>query len=155
MKNNKRNKKQIKNKILIMIIYIIIILIIIYPIYKVISKINSNSSISNAKSARIYQNFVYKNSNLIPNNCIVFTFDPTLFFLNNKTAIQFTNLYNFSLVSNLSNQYSCLVVDYGYWCYTSYSNYCSNLIKYYKLNPIKTIKDSTYKFGFYYIKLKK
>lgn len=148
------NKKQMKNKILVIIIYVIIILVIIYPIYKIILNINSNLSISNAESARSYQNFVYKNSKLIPNNCIVFTFDPTLFFLNNKTAIQFTNLYNFSLVSNLSNQYSCLVADYGYWCYTSYSNYCTKLTKYYKLSPIKTTNYSTDKFRFYYIKLK-
>lgn len=130
-----------------------ILALIFYSVYILIPKLSSNTNTLSGKTARFYQNFVYNSSNDIPANCLIFTFDPTLFSLNNRTSMQFVNLYNFSLIRNLSGKYSCLVADYGYWCYTQYAHYCTNLSQYYEMAPIKIINDTGLTFGFYYIKL--
>ncbi len=135
------------------LLILFILALIFYPVYVLIPKLSSNTNVIPGKIARFYQNFVYNSSNEIPANCLVFTFDPTLFSLNNRTSMQFVNLYNFSLIQNMSAKYSCLVADYGYWCYTQYAHYCTNLSQYYEMTPIKIINDTGLKFGFYYIKL--
>ncbi|MCL4383187.1 MAG: glycosyltransferase family 39 protein [Candidatus Marsarchaeota archaeon] len=155
-KSYKKSKIAHIEKLSIFLIYLAIFLIVFYSLYNILPKLSSSSNPNylSSEPARYYQNFVYNNSYLIPAKCLVFTFDPTLFSLNNKTSIQFTNLANINYTSNLSKQYSCIVVDYGYWCYTSYSNFCKNATKDYNLTAIKTSSYSTYKFGFYYLKMK-
>ena len=87
------------------------------------------SQIQQAGDARFYENFVYNQSGSIPTNCIVYTYDPTLFNINNRTATQLSNIYNASFYANASSRYSCSVVDIGYWCYTP-NNLCTNLNQY-------------------------
>ncbi len=75
------------------------------------------SEISQAGSARFYEHFVYTNASKIPSSCLVFSYDPTLFMLTGHASAQ---LYMLSPSSyyNFSQEYGCLVIDYGYWCYT-------------------------------------
>ncbi|MEM0107115.1 MAG: hypothetical protein QXS03_02700 [Candidatus Micrarchaeaceae archaeon] len=88
------------------------------------------SSIPQAMGARFYENFVYANSIYIPSNCLVFTFDPTLFNINGRAADQFSNLSEISTpagYANFSNTWQCMAIDYGYWCESttaSEKNYC-------------------------------
>jgi hypothetical protein len=82
----------------------------------------SPSAIGQAQDARFYENFVYNDSHMIPPSCLVFSFDPTLFNINNRTSTQFDNitgLYNATVYGDYTNRYGCLVIDYGFWCYTS------------------------------------
>ncbi len=113
------------------------------------------SAILQAGDARFYENFVYNNSRLIPNNCIVYTYDPTLYQLNGKTATQIDNIYNFAQVRQNITQYGCAVLDYGYWCHTP-NNECTGVNQSYSLTPIDTAAYNTlgYSYGFYYIKPK-
>jgi hypothetical protein len=114
------------------------------------------SQIQQAGDARFYENFVYNQSNSIPENCLVYTYDPTLFNINNRTATQLSNIYDSNFYSNASSRYSCSVVDYGYWCYTP-DNLCTNLNSTFAL---KSITNATYenngnKYSFYLVEGRK
>jgi hypothetical protein len=104
------------------------------------------ASIQQAGDARFYENFVYNSSNLIPANCLVYTYDPTLFNINNRTAAQLSNIYNSSFYASAKANFSCQVMDVGYWCNTP-GNLCTQAQSTYKLTPIAT---ATYTSGFTY-----
>ncbi len=139
-----------------MVLYVscaVVLLLIAYSLYMHIPQLSVQpSQVTQAPDARFYESFVYNESYMIPNNCLVFTYDPTLFNLVNKTALQMYYYYNQSLVANLSKQYSCMVIDYGYWCYTP-NNLCTDANS---LSTLKTITNATYvpmgkTFSFYYV----
>ncbi|MCW6159740.1 MAG: glycosyltransferase family 39 protein [Candidatus Micrarchaeales archaeon] len=115
----------------------------------------SPSSIPQAGDARFYENFVYNSSYLIPNSCAVFTYDPTLFNINNKSALQMSYAYDPQQVQLVQQNYSCMVADWGYWCYTP-NNLCANLNQSYNLIPIATANYTQLnkRFGFYYMQKK-
>jgi hypothetical protein len=106
-----------------------------------------------AGDARFYEGLVYNSSYMIPNGCLVFSYDPTLFILNNKSSAQLYYLYNSSFMANASSRYNCLVFDYGYWCYTP-NNLCSNVNSTYALTALytKVYQPEGRTYGFYYIK---
>ncbi len=110
------------------------------------------SQIPQAGDARFYEGMVYNSSSVIPKSCIVFSYDPTLFFLNNRSAAQMYFLYNSTFIQQASSQYSCMVLDYGYWCYTP-NNDCEGVNQSYNLSPLylSTYKPLNRTYGFYYI----
>ncbi|MFI5412383.1 MAG: glycosyltransferase family 39 protein [Candidatus Micrarchaeales archaeon] len=132
---------------------LVLLFFISYSIYLLIPQIGVNpSNLPQAGDARYYEDFVLNQSSAIPSNCIVYSYDPTLFFLVNRSALQMSYLSNQSVFSDVSKQYSCQVIDYGYWCYTP-NNFCPSLNSKFDLKPIVT---TTYSplgkiFGFYYI----
>ncbi len=131
----------------------VVLVILFYPIYALMPQLSINpSAIQQAGDARFYEGFVYNESHLIPANCIVYTYDPTLFNINNRTATQIDNLYNTTQVNQYRSQYQCLVLDYGYWCHTP-NNECIYANQTYNLTPIATAtyKPFGYKYGFYLI----
>ncbi len=81
----------------------------------------SPGSITQAATARFYENFVYDNARLVPSSCLVFSFDPTLFNINGRASSQFSNLTTpqTEQYKYYSGKYPCLVIDYGFWCYTT------------------------------------
>lgn len=124
------------------IIAIIMILSLFYITYTEVPLLSIKpSAIQQAGDARFYENFIYNESHLIPSNCIVYTYDPTLFNINNKTATQIDNIYSSSFYSNASAKYSCSVVDIGYWCYTP-NNLCTDINSSFVLT---NIANATYK----------
>lgn len=130
-----------------------VLALLAYPIYAMLPQLSvSPSNVPQAGDARFYEGFVYNDSYQIPSNCLVFTYDPTLFNINNRTATQLSNLYNQGLYANYSREYSCLVLDYGYWCHTP-DNECTYLNQSFTLTPIvtATYNDFNYRYGFYYI----
>lgn len=132
---------------------VVLVFLIVYSFALHIPQLSiSPANIIQAGNARFYENFVYNYSNLIPNKCAVFTYDPTLFIINNKTALQLSYIYNASEYANVSSEYPCLVVDYGYWCYTP-DSFCSNLNQSFTLTNIvnETYQPDGEKFGFYYV----
>ncbi len=62
-------------------------------------------------------NFFYANYSKVPSNCLVFSFTPEIWYNVNRTSAEINYLFgaNQSLESTFKN-YSCVVVDYGYWC---------------------------------------
>jgi hypothetical protein len=148
-------KRRFKMENLFSAIALVVILIVVfYPIYALMPRLSiSPSQIVQAGDARFYEGFVYNTSMDIPANCIVYTYDPTLFNINNRTATQIGNLYNTTQVKEYRNEYQCLVLDYGYWCHTP-NNQCTYVNKTYNLTPIvtATYKQFNYKYGYYLIK---
>jgi hypothetical protein len=153
-------KETIKNKTYVKAVnavaLVVMLAVIFIPIYQLLPYLSVNpSTIQQAGDARFYENLVYNISNEIPTNCIVYSYDPTLFQLNNKTSTQIDNLYNNTQVSQYMQQYKCLVLDYGYWCHTP-QNDCSYAGQSYNLVPIKIANytPTDYNFGFYYVEKK-
>lgn len=143
-----------REKLLTAAAVIAILALLAYPIVALLPLLSVNpSNIQQAGDARFYENFVYNNSSLIPSGCIVYTYDPTLFNINNRTATQMDNLYNTTQVSQYRSEYSCLVLDYGYWCHTP-NNECTYASQNFQLVPIITANytPSDYEYGFYIIK---
>ncbi len=132
--------------------YAFVVAVIFYPLYALYPLLSVQpSSIQQAGDARFYEGFVYNNSRLIPTQCLVFSYDPTLFIINNRTSAQLGDLYPQSY-QNYRQQYGCLVVDWGYWCYTpnSICTYVQNTF------ALKSIANATYTplnrtYGFYYV----
>ncbi|MDE1871068.1 MAG: glycosyltransferase family 39 protein [Candidatus Micrarchaeota archaeon] len=132
---------------------IAVLAILAAPIYHLLPLISVNpATIQQAGDARFYENFVYNSSYLIPRNCLIYTYDPTLFQLQNLTATQMDNLYNTTQTTQYMNEGKCLVLDYGYWCHTP-NNECSYAPQSYNLVPLKLINytPNKYDFGFYYV----
>jgi hypothetical protein len=111
------------------------------------------SQIQQAGDARFYESFVYNQSGSIPNSCVVLTYVPSLFNLVNKSAAQMYMIYNSTAISRMQEQYSCIVIDWGYWCYTP-NNYCANIRTVATLVPIvnATNPQTGETFGFYYLR---
>ena len=116
-------------------IFTILLLYQTYLLFPILSI--KPSSIAQAGDARFYENFVYASANSIPNSCIVYSYDPTLYILNNKTSAQMSYLYNSSFYSAAAQEHPCAVLDIGYWCATP-GNICGAFENYSDLSPINT-----------------
>ena len=133
-----------------------LVVLIGYSILMLIPQLGiSPGSIPQASDARFYENFVYNSSYLIPSSCAVFTYDPTLFNINNRSALQMSYAYDPQQVKLVQQNYSCMVADWGYWCYTP-NSLCTNLNQSFNLIPIATANDVQMNklFGFYYMQPK-
>jgi hypothetical protein len=104
------------------------------------------SAIQQAGDARFYENLVYNSSSLIPADCLVYTYDPTLFNINGRNATQLSNIYNSSFVAAAGARFPCSVMDIGYWCNTP-GNLCTQAEASHNTTPIAT---ATYNNGFTY-----
>jgi len=128
---------------------------IFYPIFALAPLLSVKpSAILQAGSARFDENFVYTNISAIPNNCLVFSYVPYLFNINNRSGAQMFYLFNNSFMQNAEQNYSCLVIDYGYWCGTP-NNMCGDAMDSYKTVPLRTATYTksmfNFTFGFYKI----
>lgn len=118
------------------IVMIIMVGTLFYALYLAAPKLSINpSQIQQAGDARFYESFIYNSSHLIPSSCIIYTYDPTLFNINNRTATQMSNVYDSGFYNNASSKYSCSVLDVGYWCYTP-NNLCTQAQHQFNLTPI-------------------
>ena len=83
--------------------------------------------------------FFYANYNSVPSSCMVYTFTPDLWYEFNRSAAQISYLGSTDqqFLSNTKN-YSCRVVDYGYWCNVPpyINSTCGNILKGYNLYPL-------------------
>ena len=104
------------------------------------------ASIQQAGDARFYENFVYNSSRLIPANCLVYSYDPTLFNINNRSGSQMSNIYDqaSSTRQRNSSPVQCLTKVTGA---TPPGNICTQAEHTYNLTPIAT---ATYTNGFTY-----
>jgi len=133
-----------------------ILAVIAYAFYANMQQIAVKpGDIPQAPDARFYESFVYANAHLINASCLVFTYDPTLFNINNRTAAQMSYAYDKSKLGQYQSQYGCLVADIGYWCYTP-NNLCTGLNQSFTMTPIAnaTFAPRGIKYGFYYLKQK-
>ncbi len=147
-----RRKRKRMFKIIRVCAYAIVVGIILYPIFTLEPLLAINpSQIQQAGDARFYENFVYSNISAVPSSCLIFSYDPTLMNINNRTSTQMFNLYPQSY-ETYKQQYPCLVLDYGYWCYTP-NNTCTYVENTFTLQNIvnATYTQEDKLFGFYYI----
>jgi len=131
----------------------VMLLLIAYPIFGLVPLLSVQpSQIQQAQDARYYESWAFQNANSIPSSCLVFSYDPTLFFINNRSSAQMYYIYNSSFMQNASRDYGCLVFDRGFWCYTP-DNLCASVNQTYSLAPLATTvyvpENKTY--GFYYL----
>ena len=133
--------KKAHSKLIMYAAAAILVAIILFGFYNQLQYVAvSPNNLPQAGNARFYEGFVYNESHLIPSSCLVFSYDPTLFNINNRTAAQLGYLYDRQQYAAFSKEYSCLVVDYGYWCYTP-----NNICTYAKSDFIlSTIANATY-----------
>lgn len=104
--------------------------------------------------------FFYSNYNSVPSNCLVFTFTPDLWYEVGRSAAQidYINSNNAQFLNDTKN-YTCRVIDYGYWC--SVPPYkgttCNTLTQNYNLIPLATHNNTARNenFAFYQITGKK
>ncbi len=131
---------------------LVILLCISYSEYTALPAISiAPWNITQAYGARFYENMVFNSSYVIPSNCLVFTYDPTLYNINGRPAAQIGDLFPTSTYAGNKASYSCMVLDYGYWCHTP-NNLCTAVFKDYNLTQIKLETDSQNQtYGFYYI----
>ena len=110
-------KKLIKNPLFINGAALVILLFVIFfPIYKLMPLLSIRpSAIQQAGDARFDENFVYNSSYLIPTGCIVYSYDPTLFQLNNRTSTQMEISTIRHKLANICNSTGalCLIMDIG------------------------------------------
>jgi hypothetical protein len=124
---NRKNKKAVltAKRAVQVAVLIAILAVISYSFYKQLPEISiTPSQILQAPDARFYEGFIYNISSTIPQNCLVFTYDPTLFNINGVSATQMADLYDSNALANRTSGFSCLILDYGYWCRTP-SNICT------------------------------
>ena len=127
-----------KNRIVLPAIMAAIVIVLAVQTYLIVPIISVNpASIQQAGDARFYENFVYANAANVPNSCIVYTYDPTLFNINGKTAAQMSNIYNASFYAAAESKYGCAVFDKGYWCSTP-NNLCTSAEGTFNMTPIAT-----------------
>ncbi len=98
----------------------LILVFAVLPFYNAISIITvSPSRMPQQAMALGYMNFVNQNVNLVPNNCLVYTFDPDVWVIRNRSAIEIGYLQaNTTNSSAFASRFSCFVFDQGYWCTT-------------------------------------
>jgi hypothetical protein len=115
-----------------------IVIVLAVQTYLIVPAISvSPASIQQAGDARFYENFVYANAAKIPKSCIVYTYDPTLFNINGRTATQMSNIYNASFYAAAESTYGCAAFDKGYWCNTP-NNLCTSAEGTFNMTPIAT-----------------
>lgn len=84
-------------------------------------------------------NFIYGNYGKVPQNCLVFSFTPDVWYALNRSSAQIGYLGN---SNGMSKNYSCFVFDYGYWCVVPsyHSTTCQDALNRYSLSVISTDK---------------
>jgi hypothetical protein len=139
---------------------LIAVAVLLVPMYLLAPRLSvSTSKILQAPDARFYEGFIYNESRLIPPGCLVYSYDPTLFNINGRNATQMSDLYNTSRYDQFRSEYPCLVLDYGYWCYTP-NNVCSYVEQNFDVNTAAPIAVGNFTqfgrtYGLYYITGKK
>ncbi len=119
----------------------ICIFLIAWPIYGLLPYLGVQpSNLAQANGARFDENFVYASVADIPRNCVVMSYDPTLFNINGFASSQLSTLLNSSAYGSLEKEYGCVVIDYGYWCHTP-GNICQQAMSGYNLEVINTSTD--------------
>ena len=64
-------------------------------------------------------NFFYDNYNAVPQNCLVYSFTPDIWAEVNRTSAQIDYInggVGNATIRQAISEYSCQVLDYGYWC---------------------------------------
>ena len=115
-------KKNIASRRLMQEVVFIALIVVfaVLPFYNAISIITvSPSRMPQQAMALGYMNFVNQNVHLVPNNCLVYTFDPDVWVIQNRSAIEISYLQaNTTNSSAFASKFSCFVFDQGYWCTT-------------------------------------
>ncbi|MGC8710512.1 MAG: hypothetical protein ACP5RF_02810 [Candidatus Micrarchaeia archaeon] len=156
---NRRSVKKLKKtrgKIALASVVILVSAFVIYPFISSIGIITIKPS-QMAQQNIIYpaMQFFYSNYNKVPSNCLVFSFTPDIWYEVGRASAQigYLDSTNSSFI-NFEKQYSCYVIDFGYWCLVPpYANTtCSFDLSEYKTIPLATgVIPNTNKVTGYYL----
>ncbi len=99
-------------------------------------------------------NTFYREYTAVPANCLVFSFTPDIWYEVNRSSAQFNYLLgsNETLRGLISN-YSCLVIDYGYWCVVPpyHSTVCAYALKRFATENLTPVSENGSTVAFYKI----
>ncbi len=99
-------------------------------------------------------NFIYGNYTAVPTNCLVFSFTPDIWYEHNRSAAQIGYLGSTdSNFTKFESQFSCFVIDRGYWCAVSPYNTgeCPQDMSNYNVTALASTQASGSTLGFYRI----
>lgn len=114
----KKGKKPKSAKALWIIALAELLFVIFISIYLLVPTLGLSFTNNPYGGSAFYdENFIINESHVIPSDCVVYSYDPGLFMLVNRSAIQIGYLYNSTMYfQNVSERFPCKVVDYGFWC---------------------------------------
>ncbi|MCL5239696.1 MAG: glycosyltransferase family 39 protein [Candidatus Marsarchaeota archaeon] len=99
-------------------------------------------------------NTFYNSYNAVPANCLVFSFTPDIWYEVNRSSAQIGYLMasNQTIHDEISS-YSCLVLDYGYWCVVPpyHSTTCAYALNHFKLENLTPVSPNNTGVAFYRI----
>jgi len=156
-KQDEIKQKNVKGKIVLASAVIIVIVLVLYPFLGFIPLITISPN-NMVQQAVIYpaMSFFYNNYNKVPSNCLVFSFTPDIWYEVGRASAQIGYLgsTNPSFI-NFEKQYSCYVLDFGYWCLVPpyNSTTCIYDMSQYKTKPLATgtIPNTSKVTGYYLI----
>ena len=135
------------------LLLIMVMALVVYPLLVSASLLAVNpANIMQAGDARLYEDFIYNYSKSIPHGCIVFTYDPGLFNVNNLSAAQMSYALDPVQYQKIAGNYSCAIIDYGYWCGTP-NNICSSVLNQFTVEELAsaTYQQTGFTFALYRI----
>ncbi len=105
-------------------------------------------------------NFFYANYSDVPANCMVFTYTPDIWYMENRSAAQISYLTSpGTTFSNDTKNYRCFALDQGYWCNvppeTQTGGRCMNYVSGYNTSKLGYLQFNSstgmQEYGFYRI----
>ena len=132
-------------------------LLLAYPFYLLEPNVAISPSAMPQQSVILKAiNTFYSSYNAVPQNCVVFSFTPDIWFEANRSSAQIGYLggVNGTIKSSLSS-YSCHVIDYGYWCVVPpfHSTTCAYDTSHYKVENLTVPAQTPSGFGVTYYKI--
>lgn len=154
----RRKSQEIRRHIIQTLIFIVLIfLFAMLPFYNSVRVISMNTSMMPQEGMPLSAtDFIYSNAYKVPSSCLVFSFTPDIWFELNRSSSQigWFNVNNATL-EKFESKYSCVVLDYGYWCSTpGYQNStCKSDLNAYNTTLIATSRspDPNFNYSLYYV----
>lgn len=114
----------------------LIIALIFYPLINNASLLAiSPSNITQGAGARVYEDYIYNYTPNIPNSCVVMSYNTALFNLRGVASAGMNYMSFPGQFANITKNYTCTIIDYGYWCTVPGYN-CGQYLKQYNTTEI-------------------
>jgi 4-amino-4-deoxy-L-arabinose transferase-like glycosyltransferase len=127
-------KKKARLKMMVYPIFVIVLVISPFAMYANLVTLKPSQMPQQIQINKPVQ-FLYQNYNKVPNNCLVFSFTPDVWYELNRSSVQIGYINN---PQATFNNYKCFVLDYGYWCTVPpyRDTLCSSILSKYKMKTL-------------------
>lgn len=143
--------KDVKGKSAIFTYTFCILFLVILAVYPFVTLLpNTTIKPQNMPQQQVIlgtMNFIYGNYTKVMPGCLVFSYNPDIWYMLNRSATQIGYLGSSNTTfTKFANNYSCFVFDYGYWCQVPPNQNnpaCSNPLHEYKTLTLAVTNSST------------